>query len=150
RSSASVSKDITGSPFFTDAPSGTRKAILNSTSLTGGTPISVARTAASSPSISTPWTRSPRCRVTGLRTSASDPRSVAKAAQARITAAPAPPRRRDTTLRQSGSEGEDTVSLGESRLDHAFHGRTGRHPHAARRGQAPAHHHGLVSFQADR
>ena len=58
RSSISVSSRRTLSPFFTAWPSGARNAILKSTSATGGTPISVERTAASSPSTSTVSTRS--------------------------------------------------------------------------------------------
>src|SRR4030065_281104 len=45
------------SPFFTGWPSGARNAILKSTSATGGTPISVDLTAASSPSTSKVRTR---------------------------------------------------------------------------------------------
>src|SRR5712691_7292838 len=150
RCKTSVSNPSTGWPFLTAVPSGIRKAILNSTSVTGGVPISVERTAASSPSSSTLKTRSSRLTGTGLDTSGPEGRRAAKPKPARTATPNAAAARRGGRYRRRPSVDEDTVALRQPRLDHALHRRAGGDAHRARSREALLHDHGLLLVEADR
>src|SRR3989454_2656036 len=150
RCKTSVSNPSTGWPFLTAVPSGIRKAILNSTSVTGGVPISVERTAASSPSSSTLKTRSSRLTGTGLETSGPEGRRAAKPSPARTATPSAAAARRGGRYRRRPSEDEDTVALRQPRLDHALHRRAGGDAHRARSREALLHDDGVLLAEAAR
>ena len=129
RSSISASSRSTLSPCFTAWPSGARNAILKSTSAIGGTPISVERTAASSPSTSTLSTRSARFTAIGWPASGPPPaRSASSSSATAATAAKSHARR--------GRPRKPRAELRKPRHDRPPRGRQGRRTRAACRRRA--------------